>query len=50
MRIIIIGGGEVGYSLAKALAAQHDIFVIDGNAARGERLTHLDVEFLHGSG
>jgi trk system potassium uptake protein TrkA len=50
MRIIIIGGGEVGYSLAKALSAQHDIFVIDANAARGERFTLLDVEFLHGSG
>ena len=50
MRIIVIGGGEVGYSLSKALAAQHDIFVIDANAARGERLGQLDVEFLHGSG
>ena len=50
MRIIIIGGGGIGYALAKALAFQHDIFVIDSNPARSHRFSHLDVEFLRGSG
>ena len=50
MRIIIIGGGDIGVRLAQTLAPNHDIFVVDSNASRGERFGHLDVEFLHGSG
>lgn len=43
-------GGTVGYSLAEALAAHHDIFVIDPQPERGEHLAQLDVEFVPGSG
>ena len=50
MRITIIGGGDIGFRLAETLAHDHDIFVVDSNAARGARFGHLDVEFLHGSG
>ena len=50
MRIIVIGAGDVGVSLAAALADQHDLFVIDTNPTAGDRLTHLDVEFVLGSG
>ena len=50
MRIIIVGAGEVGYSLAKTLANDHEIFVIDVNPVRGERLADLDLEFVAGSG
>ncbi len=50
MRIIIIGAGEVGYSLAKTLANDHELCVIDVNPARGERLADLDLEFVSGSG
>jgi Trk K+ transport system NAD-binding subunit len=32
MRIVIVGGGEVGFSLAQALAARHDVVVIDQHA------------------
>ena len=50
MRIIIIGGGAIGYGLAKSLASQHDIVVIDVDQERAHRFSHLDVEFLTGSG
>ena len=50
MHIIIIGGGDIGYALAKALAAEHDLFVVDANPARGDRFGHLDVEFIQGGG
>ena len=50
MHVIIIGGGDIGYALAKALALEHDVSVVDANPARGGRFGHLDVEFIHGSG
>lgn len=49
MRILIAGGGEIGYAIAKALAAEHSIFVVDDNPDIRERFAALDVEFLAGS-
>ena len=50
MRIVIIGGGGgIGYALAEALAAPHDVFVVQANPERAERFAQLDVEFLAGS-
>ena len=50
MRIIVIGGGEIGYALAKGLAAKHQVFVIDQDPGVGERFEPLDVQFVAGSG
>ena len=50
MRIVLIGGGGIGYALAEALSLQHDIFVIDSNPGRADRFAQLDIEFVHGSG
>jgi trk system potassium uptake protein TrkA len=52
MKIIIIGAGLVGSSLAEALLRQgHDIVVIEQNAARGEQIADkLDVLLVCGSG
>lgn len=50
MRILIVGGGEVGYALARGLANDHDVFVVDQSEEVGERFTTLDVQFVHGSG
>jgi trk system potassium uptake protein TrkA len=48
-RIIIIGAGQIGYALAKALAPQHNVFVVDHDPAVAESLNNLDVQFVLGS-
>lgn len=50
MHIVIVGGGEVGSALARALAADHEVFVIDHDAAVADRFSSLDVDFIVGSG
>jgi trk system potassium uptake protein TrkA len=50
MRIIIIGGGEVGFALSRELSRDHGISVVDTDASVRERFENLDVEFLSGSG
>lgn len=50
MRIVIVGGGEVGSALARALASEHEVAVIDHDATVADRFTALDVDFIHGSG
>ncbi|MGV3516532.1 Trk system potassium transporter TrkA [Luteitalea sp.] len=50
MRIVIAGGGQIGQGLARALAADHEVFVIDHDPAVADVFQSLDVEFLLGSG
>jgi trk system potassium uptake protein TrkA len=50
MRIIIVGGGEIGFALAKTLASDHDVFVIDQSNDVAPRFESLDVQFLSGNG
>lgn len=50
MRIVIVGGGQIGSSLARALAPDHEVVVIDHNPAVADAFTNLDVEFIVGSG
>ena len=49
MRIVIAGGGEIGFALAEALAGGHDVFVIDHSADVGARFASLDVQFVLGT-
>ncbi|MFK8038709.1 MAG: Trk system potassium transporter TrkA [Crocinitomicaceae bacterium] len=50
MKIIITGGGEVGYHLAKMLSGEsQDIYLIDENQKRLNYIeTHIDVFTIHG--
>ncbi|MBM3806648.1 MAG: Trk system potassium transporter TrkA [Acidimicrobiia bacterium] len=50
MRIVIVGGGQIGSSLAKALAAEHEVVVIDHNPDVAAAFHHIDAELLIGSG
>lgn len=50
MRIIIVGGGEVGYALARELSRDNGISVVDHDHDVAQRFKTLDVSFLTGSG
>lgn len=52
MYIIIVGGGEVGFTLAKMLSYEkHDIVVVEQNIERVRRAQdNLDVQVIHGNG
>jgi len=47
--IIIIGAGQVGIALARALATNHNVFVIDHDPGAADRFAALDVQFIQGS-
>lgn len=50
MKIIITGGGAVGYHIAKMMASEsHDIYLIDENKERLNYVqSHIDVFAIHG--
>lgn len=51
MRIIIIGAGEVGSSIAAGLADNHEVVVVDVDGERVDALTYsLDVLAIEGDG
>ncbi|MGQ0735262.1 MAG: Trk system potassium transporter TrkA [Acidobacteriota bacterium] len=50
MRVVIVGGGEVGFALAQALAPQNAVVVVDAAPAVADRFQPLDVQFRLGSG
>ncbi|MFC6835173.1 Trk system potassium transporter TrkA [Halomarina ordinaria] len=51
MRVIVIGAGEVGSSIADNLSGSHEVVVIDIDTERAESLTYeLDVLSLAGDG
>lgn len=50
MRVVIVGGGQIGASLARALAASHQVVVVDHDPTVADGMQALDVEFRLGSG
>lgn len=52
MKIIIVGGGKLGYELAEMLVKEkHDVVVVEKNESRAEYLgENLDALVLHGDG
>ena len=50
MRIVVVGGGEVGFGLSQALSARHEVTVIDHAPEAADRFEKLDVEFIGGGG
>lgn len=50
LRIVIVGGGQVGASLARGLSADHEVVVVDQDPQLEHAFQSLDVAFLLGSG
>lgn len=50
MRILIIGAGQVGRSISRALQRGHDVVVIERSADRLELLENYDVLTIQGNG
>ena len=50
MRVVIVGGGQVGSALARTLAPDHEVVVIDHDRAVADVFATIDVEFIVGSG
>lgn len=50
MRVVIIGAGEVGRSIAAALQTDHDVIVIEKDPERLQLLQELDVLGIVGNG
>jgi len=49
MRVVIVGGGEIGFALSQTLAQQHEVFVVDHAPEVAARFESLDVQFVMGS-
>lgn len=50
MRIIVVGGGEIGFALAQGLSANNEVFVVDHSPEVADRFESLDVQFVLGTG
>ena len=50
MRIVIVGGGQIGSSLARALAPDHEVVVIDNDPRVADTFASIDAELIIGSG
>ncbi|HIH45072.1 MAG TPA: Trk system potassium transporter TrkA [Candidatus Methanoperedenaceae archaeon] len=50
MRIIIIGAGDFGYHIAKALCKKNDVVIVEKEPASLDRIGELDVHTLQGNG
>jgi trk system potassium uptake protein TrkA len=49
MRIIIVGGGEIGFQLARVLSGLHDVIVIDEGTEAVSRFASLDLQMISGN-
>ena len=50
LHIIIIGAGDVGYHLAKALYQDHEVVIIDKDEDALGQVMGLDVQIIQGNG
>lgn len=50
MKAVIIGAGEVGYHIAKALSPKNDVVIIDKDEEAAKRADELDVLVIEGNG
>lgn len=49
MRIVIAGGGDIAYQIAKRLSAERDIVVLESDRTTARQFETLDVQVIHGT-
>ncbi|WP_457629769.1 NAD-binding protein, partial [Oceanithermus sp.] len=49
MYIVIAGGGDIGILIAQSLHNDHDVVIVDRNAAVVDRMSTLDVRVIVGN-
>jgi trk system potassium uptake protein TrkA len=49
MRIVIVGGGEIGFALAQTLSTQHAVVVVDHAPDVADRFEPIDAQFILGA-
>lgn len=47
---VIVGAGRIGYNLAKSMAEDHDITIIDKDKKACDKISELDCYVIHGTG
>jgi trk system potassium uptake protein TrkA len=50
MRIVVVGGGEIGFALAQSLSSAHAVVIVDHARDVAARFERLDVQFVLGAG
>ncbi len=50
MKLVLVGGGDIGVQIASALHRSHDVTVLEQDESRSEAFEHLDVQFVRGNG
>ena len=50
MKLVLVGGGDIGVQIASALHRSHDVTVLEQDESRREAFDHLDVQFVRGNG
>jgi trk system potassium uptake protein len=50
VRVVVVGGGEIGFALAQGLSAHNEVFVVDDTPEVADRFEPLDVQFVLGTG
>jgi trk system potassium uptake protein TrkA len=49
MKIVIAGGGEIGFLFARVLSKEHDLNIIESDPQFLEKFDEFDVQVIHGS-
>jgi trk system potassium uptake protein TrkA len=50
VRVVVVGGGEIGFALAQGLSVNNEVFVVDHTPEVADRFEPLDVQFVLGTG
>jgi trk system potassium uptake protein TrkA len=49
VRVVVVGGGEIGFALAQGLSGPNEVFVVDHAPEVADRFEQVDVQFVLGA-